>query len=117
MSLTLLAAAEGATQLASSAPNAAAPQAKPARPLSAPHWAYQPVKNPPIPDSVKGSKWVRTSIDAFVLAKLQEQNLQPSPDTDRATLIRRATLDTWGVLPTPEEVKAFTQDHSSKAYE
>jgi hypothetical protein len=116
MSLTLLAAAEETTQLASSAPSVA-PQAKPTRPVSAPHWAYQPVKNPSIPDSVKGSKWVRTSIDAFVLAKLQEKNLQPSPDADRATLIRRATLDTWGVLPTPEEVKAFTQDHSSKAYE
>ncbi len=47
----------------------------------------------------------------------REKNLQPSPDADRATLIRRATLDTWGCVPTPEEVKAFVKDHSPKAYE
>src|SRR5262245_46564594 len=90
--------------------------AKPTRPVSAPHWAYQPVQNVPVPSS-NGSKWVRTPIDSFVLAKLQEKHLKPSPDASRETYIRRATLDTWGIVPTPEEVKAFTHDRSSKAYE
>ena len=90
---------------------------KPSKPVAAPHWAYQPVQNPQVPASTAGNRWVRTPIDAFVLAKLQEKELQPSADADRATLIRRATLDTWGLVPTPEEVKAFVGDRSPKAYE
>ncbi len=79
-------------------------------------WAYQPVKDEPIPQ-VHDKKWVRTPIDAFVLAKLEANDIQPSADADRATFIRRATLDTWGLIPTPEDVKAFVSDRSSKAYE
>ena len=90
---------------------------KPSKPVAAPHWAYQPVQNPQVPASTAGNRWVRTPIDAFVLAKLQEKELLPSADADRATLIRRATLDTWGLVPTPEEVKAFVGDRSPKAYE
>jgi hypothetical protein len=86
------------------------------RPMQAPHWAYQPVQNPAVP-GVTHKQWVRTPIDAFVLAKLEANSLEPSPDADRATFIRRATLDTWGLVPTPEEVKAFEGDHSSKAYD
>jgi Protein of unknown function (DUF1553)/Protein of unknown function (DUF1549) len=80
------------------------------------YWAYQPVKSQAIPE-VHNKKWARSAIDAFVLAKLEANNLQPSPDADRATFIRRATLDTWGLIPTPEEAKAFVNDRSSKAYE
>ena len=83
----------------------------PARP-----WAYQPVQRPAIP-AVQHAKWVRTPVDAFVLAKLEEAKLSPSKEADRATFIRRATLDTWGLLPTPEEVRAFEKDHSKDAYE
>jgi len=90
---------------------------KPSKPVVTPHWAYQPVQNPQVPASVAGNRWVRTPIDGFVLAKLQEKNLEPSPDADRATLIRRATLDTWGLVPTPDEVKSFVNDRSPKAYE
>lgn len=122
MSLTVLAVAatdDGTSkdekQVASVASPTSAPT-KPSRPVSAPHWSYQPVANPPVP-SVKGNKWVRSPIDAFVLAKLQEKNLDPSPDASRATFIRRATLDTWGLVPTPEEVKAFINDRSPRAYE
>ena len=79
-------------------------------------WVYQPVERPAIP-AVKNSKWVRTPIDAFVLAKLEAANLAPSKEADRATFIRRATLDTWGLLPTPDEVRAFEKDHSKDAYE
>ncbi|HKQ84096.1 MAG TPA: DUF1549 and DUF1553 domain-containing protein [Steroidobacteraceae bacterium] len=90
--------------------------ARPARPIQAPHWAYEPIQNPAVP-AVKHKEWVRTPIDAFVAAKLEASNLDPSPDADKATLIRRATLDTWGLLPTPEEVKAFVNDRSAQAYE
>lgn len=79
-------------------------------------WAYQPVKTPELP-AVKQGKWVRTPIDAFVLARLEEKGIKPSPEADRATFIRRATLDAWGLLPTPEEVKAFVNDKSPNAYE
>jgi Protein of unknown function (DUF1553)/Protein of unknown function (DUF1549) len=81
-----------------------------------PHWAYQPVTRPAEP-AVKNKKWARTPIDAFVLAKLEEKGLTPSADADRASFIRRATLDAWGVIPTPEDVKTFVSDKSKDAYE
>ena len=58
-----------------------------------------------------------TPIDAFVLAKLAEKGLKPSPAADRAAFARRATLDTLGFIPEPEVVKAFVSDRSSAAYE
>ena len=79
-------------------------------------WAYTPVRQPAVP-AVKNKAWVRTPVDAFVLAKLEEKGLRPSPDADRATFIRRATLDAWGLIPTPAEVKAFVDDKSPKAYD
>jgi hypothetical protein len=83
---------------------------------SAKAWAYTPVQQPAVP-KVKQAAWVRTPVDAFVLAKLEEKGLKPSADADRATYIRRATLDTWGLIPTPEDVKAFVNDKSPDAYE
>jgi hypothetical protein len=87
-----------------------------ARRAAKPHWAYQPVSDAQ-PPAVKQSAWVRTPIDAFILAKLESVELAPSPDTDRATFVRRATLDVLGVIPSPEEVDAFTKDRSPDAYE
>ncbi|RZI84798.1 MAG: DUF1553 domain-containing protein [Rubrivivax sp.] len=78
--------------------------------------AYQPVKAP-TPPAVKHKAWVRSPIDAFVLAPIEAKGLKPSSDADRGTFIRRATLDAWGLLPTPEEIKAFVNDKSPKAYE
>ncbi len=83
---------------------------------SAQHWAYQPVKLPAVP-AVKNAKWVRTPVDAFILAKLEEGKLAPSPEADRATLARRVYLDVIGVIPTPEQVRAFVDDRSPQAYE
>jgi len=80
------------------------------------HWAYQPVKRPDIP-AVRQKAWVRTPIDAFILARLESEGIKPSADADRATFIRRATLDAWGVIPTPDEVRAFVNDKSPEAYE
>lgn len=79
-------------------------------------WSYQPVKAPVVPE-VQQKDWVRTPIDAFVLAPLEAKGIKPSQDTDRASFIRRATLDVWGVIPTPEEVDAFVNDKSADAYE
>jgi hypothetical protein len=80
------------------------------------HWAYQPVKRPALP-SVHQQAWTRTPIDAFVLAQLEAKGITPSTDAYKATLIRRVTLDTWGIIPTVEEVQAFIEDRSPDAYE
>jgi len=90
--------------------------ATPASAAIARAWAYTPVQQPALP-AVKAKTWVHTPVDAFVLAKLEEKGIKPSPDADRATFIRRVTLDAWGLIPTPEEVKAFVEDKSPKAYE
>ncbi len=79
------------------------------------HWSFQPVKKPPLP-AVKNPAWVKTPIDAFVLAPLEAKGLTPSPMADRRTLIRRLMLDLHGLPPTPEEVAAFETDHSPDAY-
>ncbi|WP_442755752.1 DUF1549 and DUF1553 domain-containing protein [Methylocystis sp. JAN1] len=83
---------------------------------SKPHWSWQPVQAQFIP-VVKQKEWVRSPLDGFVLAKIESKTLTPSKDADRATFIRRATLDAWGVVPTPEEVDAFVNDSSPDAFE
>jgi hypothetical protein len=80
------------------------------------HWAFQrPRRVPPPP--VKNKRWVRNPVDSFVLAQLEEEKLQPSPETDRTTLIRRLFLDLTGLPPSPERVRDFVQDKGSDAYE
>jgi hypothetical protein len=95
---------------------AESPAAQAPRPAARPHWAYQPIQSP-VPPEVAQKDWVRTPIDAFVLAKIEAAKLAPSPDADRATFIRRATLDAWGLIPEPEDVAAFVSDTSPDAYE
>ncbi len=72
-------------------------------------WAYQPVKPPTVP-AVRDAQWARSSIDRFVLARLEKEGLRPAPPADRRTLIRRATFDLTGLPPTPEEVESFVRD-------
>jgi hypothetical protein len=103
-----------AVAVAEDKPAAEAPKA--ARPAAAKLWSWQPVQATSQPQ-VKQQKWVRTPIDAFVLAKIEGKGLKPAKDADRATYIRRATLDVLGVIPSPEEVKAFVNDKSPDAYE
>ncbi|MBA4285298.1 MAG: hypothetical protein C0434_07165 [Xanthomonadaceae bacterium] len=102
------------------APAAADATAKPAETRAprtlASYWAYQPVKAPALP-AVKNARAINTPIDAFVQAKLETMNLGLSAAADRAIFIRRATLDVWGVIPTPEEVRTFADDKSPDAYE
>lgn len=80
------------------------------------HWAFAPLQRPAAP-AVKMKAWPRNSIDAFVLQKLEENDLRPSPEADRRTLIRRVSLDLTGLPPTPSEVDAFVRDKSPHAYE
>ncbi len=80
------------------------------------HWAFVAPKRPALP-RVKWKGWVRNPIDAFVLARLEREGLQPAPTADRTTLIRRLSLDLTGVPPTPAEVDAFLADRSPDAYE
>src|SRR5262249_34290091 len=79
------------------------------------HWAFQPVRPPALP-KVKNKRWVRSPVDAFILAKLEEKGLAPSPRADKHTLIRRATYDLIGLPPTPAEVRAFDRDSSPDAF-
>ncbi len=80
------------------------------------HWAFQPVRDPALPE-VKDGKWERTPVDRFILTKLEEAGLSPSPVADRRTLIRRVTLDLTGLPPTFEQVETFVNDPSANAYE
>ena len=73
------------------------------------HWAFVAPQRPAVP-TVKRTDWVRTPIDAFVLAKLEREKLAPSPEADRPTLIRRLSIDLTGLPPTPKEVDAFVAD-------
>ena len=80
------------------------------------HWAFVPPKRPDAP-AVQDEKWVRNPIDRFVLARLEKEGLQPAPEADKPTLLRRVTFDLTGVPPTPAELKAFLEDKSPDAYE
>jgi Protein of unknown function (DUF1549)/Protein of unknown function (DUF1553)/Planctomycete cytochrome C len=80
------------------------------------YWAFRPVARPPLP-VVRNAAWVRNPIDAFILAKLEKQGLQPNPPANRRELIRRLYFDLIGLPPTPEEVVAFLADRSPNAYE
>src|SRR6185436_13399330 len=75
-----------------------------------------PLEKPPAP-IVRDAGWARTSIDNYILARLEHEGLKPSPVADRATLARRVTLDLTGLPPTPAEVEAFVNDPAADAYE
>jgi hypothetical protein len=82
-------------------------------------WEFQPRKDAPPPTfaDAAGKAWVKTPVDAFILAGLRKAGLKPAPPADRATFIRRVTFDLTGLPPTPEEVDAFVADKSPKAWE
>ena len=70
------------------------------------HWAFIAPKRPEVP-TVANKAWVKNPIDAFVLARLEKEGLKPSPEADRATLIRRVSLDLTGLPPTPPKWMPF----------
>ncbi|HXW04992.1 MAG TPA: PSD1 and planctomycete cytochrome C domain-containing protein [Vicinamibacterales bacterium] len=80
------------------------------------HWSYVKPRRPSPPD-VSRPGWPRNAIDRFVLARLDEEKLTPSPEAGRSTLLRRVSLDLTGLPPTPAELEAFLADASPGAYE
>lgn len=80
------------------------------------HWAYR-APQPVAPPDVRDASWPRNEIDRFVLARLEEVGCQPAPPADRATLLRRVSLDLIGLPPTVAELDAFEHDASPGAYE
>ena len=96
------------------------------RPIDRHWWSLEPLAHPAVPtfaaSDLKPLRRKRTSlkpnaIDAFILAKLRHQHLEPSPEADRRTLIRRLTYDLHGLPPTPAEIDAFAADPAPDAYE
>ncbi len=80
------------------------------------HWSFRTITRP-IPPRVRQSDWARNGSDSFVLARLEKENVAPSPEADRVALIRRVTLDLIGLPPTTEEVSEFVQGEQPDAYE
>ena len=84
--------------------------------VAAAHWAFQPVRRA-APPTVSDREWLRTPLDAFVVARLEAAGLAPSHEANKRTLIRRATMDLWGIPPTAEEVDAFESDRAPDAFD
>ncbi|MFO1003149.1 MAG: PSD1 and planctomycete cytochrome C domain-containing protein [Planctomycetaceae bacterium] len=80
------------------------------------HWAFQSVKSPVVPTSTS-KVYVRNEIDAFVVARLESQNISPASEADRVTLLRRVTLDLTGLPPSTDDVDRFLNEDSPNAYE
>jgi hypothetical protein len=79
------------------------------------HWAFIAPQRPAPPDAAEN--WAKNPIDRFLLARLEKENLKPSPEADKITLLRRVSLDLIGLPPAAEEVDAFLADRSPNAYE
>jgi hypothetical protein len=79
------------------------------------HWAWQKLTKPAIPE-VKDAAWIKTPVDNFILAKLEEKELKPNPPADKRALIRRASFDLIGLPPMAQEVEEFVKDDSSDAF-
>lgn len=80
------------------------------------HWSLKPVVRPPLP-TVHRAAWLRGPIDAFVLTRLEQERIAPSPPAEMAALLRRLYLDLIGLPPTPEEVTALLGDGRPDAVE
>jgi mono/diheme cytochrome c family protein len=81
-----------------------------------PHWSFSKPQRPEVPASADGKPF-RHPIDAFIGSRLSSEGLKLSPEADRHTLIRRASLDLIGLPPTREEIQAFVADESADAYQ
>jgi len=84
--------------------------------VSKTHWAYTPLKKPDVP-AVKNKDWVKNSVDAFILAKLETNKMTPTAPADKRTLLRRVSYDLTGLPPPPDEMKVFLEDKREDAYE
>ena len=79
------------------------------------HWAFQPIADPEVPDIVS-SDWARNEIDRFILAKLGEEGVDPSPEASKLTLLRRASFDLLGLPPMDADTRAFLADDGEQAF-
>ena len=80
------------------------------------HWAFRTLVRP-VPPAVKDSSWIRNPVDRFVLAKLEAEGVEPSPEADQATLLRRLSLDLTGLPPTLADLDGFLAEENETAYE
>lgn len=80
------------------------------------HWSYVNPRRPPLP-VVRGFEWPKNAVDYFILERLEREGLEPSPEADKLTLLRRVTLDLTGLPPTLAEQQAFLKDDAPGAYE
>jgi hypothetical protein len=80
------------------------------------HWAFLAPVKPELPQ-VRNPNWVRNPIDRFILAELERRGLEPSPEADLRSLIRRVCLDLTGLPPTPQEIDRVLSDPSPERYE
>ncbi len=80
------------------------------------HWAFVKPELPDVPD-VKNEAWIKNPIDNFILSKIEEKNLKPSPQADKSTLLRRLSFDLTGLPPSQKDIQNFTNDKSPNAYE
>jgi mono/diheme cytochrome c family protein len=92
------------------------PETGPRRADAATHWAFRPPRRPELPP-VQRSGWARNPIDRFILARLEREGLEPSPEADRVTLLRRLSLDLIGLPPAIEDVDAFLAADGDAAWE
>ncbi|HKD35189.1 MAG TPA: PSD1 and planctomycete cytochrome C domain-containing protein [Pirellulales bacterium] len=81
------------------------------------HWSYQRPERGPVPQIKVPGDWPQNPIDSFILARLRQEKLLPSPQADKVTLIRRLNFDLIGLPPSPEQVAEFTADSRPEAYE
>ena len=81
------------------------------------HWAYEAPERLRPPDATSTASWPRNEIDHFILARLEERGLNPSPEADKKMLVRRLYFDLLGLPPTPQELDAFMSDANPGAYE
>lgn len=79
-------------------------------------WLFQPVRRPAVPKPADPSR-ARNALDAFIQEELSKAGLKMAPEADRRALLRRASLDLTGLLPTPQEVEEFVNDPDPRAYE
>ncbi|HXJ38004.1 MAG TPA: DUF1549 domain-containing protein [Bryobacteraceae bacterium] len=89
------------------------------KPAERNYWAFVARRKvaPPVATTATDKAWVKTPVDAFILAGLRKNGLRPAPQASKEVLIRRVTFDLTGLPPTPAEVRAFVQDQSPKAWE
>jgi mono/diheme cytochrome c family protein len=78
-------------------------------------WSFLPLKNPPAP-LVRDTKWPKTNINRFVLARLEKEGIKPVGPASKHDLLRRAYLDLTGLPPAPEDQQAFEKDQSPEAF-